>query len=235
MRSPIRHLAAITAAATLAFGVIAPAHATDTPSSDPTAQIREFWTEYGVAPALQDALAAKLESGGNLDSGNAYAEPVSTDTTTSSTMTMTVETFADGSIRVTGIENAPTSTAESSVGTLATGITDCRSYSGTGFVHYTGCRVISANGTQNISFKVDYEKYSHAHAKILRTYSANATSNYGTITDPKRSLWRPQSTASQKAVAKYKSYYESHNGASSETIYLAFWLSSNGTRSAGRS
>lgn len=236
MKSMIRTLAASALAAAVSLGAIAPAGATDTATDESSAEIRAFWDQYGVDPDVQDALVAKLESHGKLDASGAHAEPVSVDTDTTAGMSVTVETFADGSIRVSGVEQANAS-SESTGGIelLDSGVTDCTSSSGTGWVHYTGCRVFSANGTQNISFKVDYEKYSAGHAKILRSYGAVSSSQYGSMTLPTRTLWRPQSSATQKAVAKYSSDYESHNGASSETIYLAFWLSSNGTRSVGLS
>lgn len=232
----VQRVAAAAMATALSFAVAVPAGATmsDAPPSD--AEIREFWTEYGVTPNVQDALVNKLEVGGKLDSANAFAEPVDVSTTTHDGMNVTVETFADGSIRASGIEQA--TAADEQVGTLDTGVTDCTVTSGTGFVAYTGCQVFSANGTQNIQFKVNYERYRGAHAKILRSWDAKATSRFGTVTpadDLPRTLWRPESTATQKAVVKYKTDYESWNGASSETIYLAFWLASDGTRSVGRS
>lgn len=236
MRSMIRSLAAGALAAAVSLGSIAPAVATGSVTDDSSAEIRAFWDHYGVAPEIQDALVAKLESNGSLDASSAYAEPVSVDTDTTASVTVTVETFADGSIRVSGIETAPgDDESTGGIGLLDAGVTDCKSTSGTGWVHYTGCRVFSANGTQNISFKVDYEKYSAGNAKIIRSYGAVSSSQYGSMTLPTRTLWRPQSSATQKAVAKYRSDYESHNGASSETIYLAFWLSSNGTRTVGLS
>ena len=87
------------------------------------AHLTEFLSEYGVAPATQQALVVKLRSGTVLDSMT-EASPVSTDTSESDAATKTIETFQDGSIRVTSVQKAKPAPDPGTISTRA-GIAEC--------------------------------------------------------------------------------------------------------------
>ncbi|MFJ4167783.1 hypothetical protein ACIPY5_19700 [Microbacterium sp. NPDC089698] len=89
-----------------------------------TAHLTEFLSEYGVAPDTQQALVVKLRSGTVLDSMT-EASPVSTDTSASDAATKTIETFQDGSIRVTSVEKPKPAPDPGTISTRGGGFGEC--------------------------------------------------------------------------------------------------------------
>lgn len=107
-------------------------------------------------------------------------------------------------------------------------LSGCTITSGTGWAHYENCQVQSDDGVHNFRYKVTYEKYAQANAKIMSAWDAKITCVWGGCTAPERSMWRPKSTATQDAVVKYHSQYTSWNNGASEDLYLSLWLSKKG-------
>lgn len=196
---------------------------------DEEAQFRAFYNEWGVSSQVQDGLVELLENGELLDSMRA-GEPSSSELLDDGDSLVRIDTYPDGSILVLEVEKPDEDLPPSSgVGPLANSLTGCSVSSGGGWASYSNCLVKANTGTMVIQFRVSYEKYAGANAKLLSSHSGSSSAAYGTITLPKRSLWRPNSTAVQKATVKYHAKFKSWNGAASEDIYLGFWLSANGT------
>lgn len=100
--NPVR-TALVTAAAATLLGsmlVTTPANAVSGQLNSADEQtIRATMQQAGIAPAVEDQLIAKLQSGQQLDSELETAVPVLTSTTTEAAGPVTTQTFADGSIR----------------------------------------------------------------------------------------------------------------------------------------
>lgn len=204
-------------------------------AADPYNDVRTFWNSYGVPAAVQDSLVAELSATGTVDAAKQGAEPVSTVTRDLAGAQQTITTFADGSISVTSLERAKAQTTKrGQVSTQAT-IEGCRVASGSGYSNYSGCIVSADNGIFRIGFKVAYSIYNGASAKITSSGSASAASGTGTITDPTRDMWRPQSSPVQQAVVKYHSDYTAWSQGLQQDVYLGFWLTSTGGTSTSTS
>ncbi|GCD18725.1 hypothetical protein GXP71_01525 [Cellulomonas sp. H30R-01] len=230
-----RRAARVALLVAIGLGVISPAQAAEGTTGDFT-DVRAYWSTYGVTQEVQDELIEKFVRTGKVDALDGAAAPVATSTITRSGATERVETFNDGSIRVSSFEKPSSLGRTTGVKPLAaTNLSGCSVTSGSGFVTYKNCLVSSGDGFRYMSFRATYEKYSGAYAKILSTGSPSTSSNYGTMTYPTRSLYRPNSTATQDAVAKYVSEWTSYNGASSETCYTSLWLTKSGQASVGTS
>lgn len=207
--------------------VAVPAAGTD--FDDEEVQFRAFYNEWGVSGQIQDELVNSLENGELIDSMRA-GEPSHIELLDDGDSLVRIETYPDGSILVLEVEKPDEDLSPpSGVQPLTNSLTGCSASSGGGWATYSNCLVKANTGTMVIQFRVSYEKYVGANAKLLSSHSASSSAGYGTITLPKRSLWRPNSTAAQKAVVKYHAKFKSWNGAASEDIYLGFWLSANGS------
>lgn len=220
-------------AAAIGLAVIAlvttPAHADSTSAlaaRDQLQQLRDFYSDWGVTGSAQDGVLEEFRTTGYLDAFGSV-EPVSTKHTIKDGMSYEIATFEDGSIAVSGVEIA-TRNATTGSSQVIRSITGCTVTSGTGWAHYANCKVHADDGVHNFRYTVTYEKYSQANAKLMSSSEAKITCIWGSCTAPERSLWRPQSTATQDAVVKYHSQYTSWNNAASEDIYLSLYLSKTG-------
>jgi hypothetical protein len=197
--------------AAMALLLVAP---TGSPASaeveDPNAApLREFWTEYGVAPETQDALIERFATTGSID---ALVGDLSTAvTTTRQTLTSveTIYTYPDGSITVVASQRPRRDVSRPGVVTPMSTVYygDCTTTSGSGWIHYANCNVEVANGYVYLKYTVTWEKYSSGPAQLNSSGSSKATCYYGSCTAPVRALWRPQSTSTQEAVVKYSTTY----------------------------
>lgn len=200
---------------------------------DPYADIRAFWGKNGVSPETQDLLLAKMEAGELLDANRSTEVPVSTVETESGGFGVTKYTYADGSILVTSLE-VPAKAPSGGAQTFAA-FGNCKQTSGTGWANYKDCEVLVDTGAYSMGFYVTYEKYSGGYAEIKSTRNPQSGSRGGKITAPTRSFWRPKSSPQQQAVVKYHAEYTASLPIYEQDVYLAFWLTSNGTASVGTS
>lgn len=179
--------------------------------------------------ATQDTLVREMIDTGMVDSMRGIPS-ASVDHHVSNGMSVDVYTYPDGSIAVLEAQIPVVASSPKSGGMVlsaaANAVTGCTTTSGSGWVHYDNCQVSTFDGVVTLTFKVSYEKYSGAFAKITASdeTQAKASCLYGSCTEPTRSLWRPQSTSTTKAVVKYHTYYTSWNGASGGDAYAGFWL-----------
>lgn len=204
--------------------------------SDPDeAGLREFWTEYGVTPQVQDALLEKLETTGAIDALVGDLSTAVTTTRQTATTVVTIYTFPDGSVTVLASQRPHRPVSRPGVITPMSTVsyTGCTTTSGSGWVHYAGCTLEIANGVVHMKYKVTWEKYSTGPAQILSSGTASAGCTGGTCTAPFRALWRPAATSSLDAVVKYRTVYTS--SLQQYTVYLSFWVSYNGTWSVTES
>ncbi|QDW62314.1 hypothetical protein [Oerskovia sp. KBS0722] len=230
MKTNRKPLASGLAAFVLTLGVIG---APTAQADDPYAVVRAFWTSHHVAAEVQDTLVAELATTGSVDAMEAGAEPVSVRTDDTGSATVSIATFADGSIAVSSIEKPP----DPQPGQISprASVYGCSATTGSGYATYKNCTVGSDNGIFKMNFLVNYEKYQGANAKILAAWNAKATSTTGSITSPTRETWRPQSSSFQQAVAKYHSDYQAWSSGMSQDVYLGFWLTSTGATSTSTS
>jgi hypothetical protein len=230
MMTTRRTLIAIATGLALTLGAASSAVA-DVP--DPYEEARAFWTSHGVPAEVQDTLVDELSTTGAIDAIRHGVDPVSVETLDESDATVTVSTFPDGSISVTSVEK-PVVVPPGQITTQAS-IAGCTAQGGSGYVNYTGCVVSADAAIFKIAFKASYSVPNGASAKITSTWGAQATSGVGTITNPTRTLWRPQASSVQQAVAKYHSDYTAWSSGLQQDVYLGFWLTSTGQTSTSTS
>lgn len=120
-------------------------------------QLRDWMTTNGVAAATQDRLISTLLAGGSWDSATAGAEPVSQATTETSTLTTTVYTYADGSIKVSKMEKPPTVVAG---GVQPMNINSCTTTVNNHYQYSAiNCDASDSNGVLTMGFTLNYSRY----------------------------------------------------------------------------
>ncbi len=193
---------------------------------DTRSHLEAFWNAHGVPKATQKSLLSKLAAGQTWDAVDGKHTPVSSSQATSNGSQETVDTYADGSIVVSDLEQpqTPPHRRERDHAALGGGMPD----------HRRRVRLRQLRRLQGVlghrhrharvlHLVLAYACYNGAGAKILSTGSPpNYRASFGSMTEPVRSLYRPQSTTVQNAVAKYQSQWTgagAGGGTSSETIY----------------
>lgn len=144
----MRNRFAIALALILAL-VALPAKA-DTVDQDTVTLLRSELTKQQVNPDVQDLLIAKYEAGEPWDSMSPGKEPV----TVEHTEGVTRETFADGSLIITTVDQ-PRITAPGEVTPFAS-VSGCKGTSQISSVKYTGCKVEQNSIFLKMGFYFDY-------------------------------------------------------------------------------
>jgi len=206
----------LVAGALLAPAIVTPAVAA---MSSDEAGLRQWLSTYGVSEATQDTLVAKAEQGQLFDAGQSDKSPVSAATVAGAE----VETFADGSVLVTQLE-APKVLPKGVVQTQAA-IQGCTLVNGGGYATYSNCTIVQSNGTMEIAFTGSYQRYTGG-AKITKASNPRTNVKYGSTTTPTVKINRATSTGSTEAYATAYAKFTSHNGLSSEDMYLALRVTS---------
>jgi hypothetical protein len=213
---------AVAAAACLSVTLAVPAHAA---TSDDEAYTRSFLTEYGVPTTTQDALVDKLSHGQTLDSAKSGAIPVSSRTITTATADEVVSTFADGSISVSGTEQA----APAASGSIAPrAIKGCKESNGGGYVVMSGCTVYLQTASYELSFKATYERYTGG-AQIDSAPSSSLYVNafWGSVDSKSLAIKRKKQDGSKDAVATAHAHYVGNTGHQSEDLYMSLHVNSS--------
>jgi hypothetical protein len=151
-------LGALTVALLVLAGSV-PAEAADshflTPEQEQ--QAREVFNEYGVSSATQDELFNKLDRGEVWDVYAGVA-PVSSVTSIVDGYTQTLDTFADGSISVSGVEIPKEPTPTDGFSTMS--VTGCTYGSGAGVFYGQDCRVYQNSALTEAEFYASFSQWS---------------------------------------------------------------------------
>jgi len=129
-------------------------------SSSDESQVRDYFDQYGVAPAVQDDLIWSFKTGDAWDAFQPGAEPVSTTVQTTDLTENTIKTYADGSIAVTEVE-IPTAVNSNSRAWGCT-FTSAGTYGG----YWKNCDVTVNLGVISQGFHLNYENIQGGGAKI---------------------------------------------------------------------
>lgn len=180
-------------------------------SDNDEAKLREFWTQYEVAPSTQNALVQKLRAGGTVDALTDGAQPTSTRTVSSETDDVTVTSFADGSIQITGVEK-PLEEAEGAISPMSVG--SCRtSGSGSGYNTYYDCKAYLSNGFVDLGFYITYTIVAGTgYDYIVEVNSPYAYGIGGTASTPTLAIGRKTEYAGGSAWAYARTSYSGVNG-----------------------
>lgn len=220
----------IAGVVSLSVALLSPVVANAAPTNDNTKnyeQFTEFLNDNGVTEEVQQSLVEKVSAGEILDSAKGI-NPVSETSYEESGNSITRAVFPDGSITVVTAQ-IPTESPGGGIMPFGTIFNGCKATTGSGWATFKGCNVQGDNGQAFLKFKVDYERYNGAHAKILRTYDAKSGSTIGwNTTAAKRTKWVPQSSIGAKAHAKYHTRTTNVIGAGSFDFYTGFYLDYKG-------
>lgn len=196
---------------------------------DSNQELRNFLSNHGVSNVKTDALVKKFASGRPLDSMTGSA-PLSTKTWIEGSQQVWLYTYPDGSVSTGRLQLPSSTTASDTMNTMGTSIRECTTTSGSGWATFKNCKVQADNGAVYISFRVDYERYVGANAKILRSYDPRVGTAIGwTATLPKRTSWVPNSFLGSKALVRYRTNASSLG--SYEDFYATFYLDYKGATS----
>lgn len=134
------------------------------------AELRSFWSSYSVDQETQESLIAKYEETGHIDANDANNSPIEVIEGEEK-----IETFQDGSIRVSGVE------ASEDVGETDLFAVDPGSVSsGSGYRSFTGARVYHNTGTINASFYADFTLVQKGYDRITNARDEKVTVIGGT-------------------------------------------------------
>lgn len=253
-----RALLGAAVASVIGTATMAPAQAaTDETGQEVEAAVAEataFWTEYDVAPAVQDELAAKLVDGIPLDAGNPHLAPEEVDLEIADGIEFEVSTFGDGSIAVTWrqvesgyvdtaaledpsirpvVEEAPAPSDTGSLATInATSITNCSVAAGSGYSNYSNCVVGGGVTGFRMWFYANYSIVTGARNDSI-SQTVNPGRSYNTpYTDaslPERSNFVKKETSAGPAGATYTATYDTEIGGvkGGSTAYLSLAVGAN--------
>lgn len=197
---------ALAVAAVVSLGWLAPSAASASTATEEEAAfmvmadgLSDFMTEHGVPAATQAALIDKLHGGELLDSMDGSA-PASTQTVGG----VTLETFADGSIRELSVSPVVPPPAPGTVTPMA-GIAGCTSSTSGIYSYRTGCSVERWDGIIVQRFYANFTYLTPGYDRIDSVYSATY-SVYGANSASQTYFGRVKATenASGPAVAEQR-------------------------------
>lgn len=194
------------------------------PTVDEIEVLGEFLETYEVPADVRESLLEDAAAGRAWDSlGN--HEPVSETTLALPSETATVQTFEDGSIAVTTVDE-PVPASEG-IGTRS--LTGC---SATAFGLHTGCKVHFNNGAVSYWFQANYTIRYDAYDSIHKVYNGVIDRTLGyTLNSEKLSVLRYNETStSNPARAEYRIVTNLYPGISSKTWVLYLTVGANKAR-----
>lgn len=235
-------LAGLIGATMLSLGLAAPAIAAEEDAALMSAEqldtLEQFWEEFGVSAETQDSLVAGIEDGTLPLSLQNGVTPLGVVTDQVGVFQRTTETFADGSITISDVQNeygfiadegdfATVEASDPGYSAFSSNVTNCSVSSGSGYSNRNGCLVRGWSGSVAIWFYADWTQVAGAgNDYIRRTFSPGQTCTLGyACSIPSRSQWVPKETATGKAGATYTSSVASPFG--SHTAYVNLWVGTN--------
>lgn len=200
-------------------------------SSSEEASVREQLTAMRVPRATQNELFGKLERGEVWDSMNG-SDPVSTEVLDNG---YTLDTFADGSATLTGIESPSSSTGASDGVALfeTTPVTDCvaKPNDSSGYLVRTNCTVRKSYAIQGMKFEGDYKVKAGSPGYITGVRHGDVWSyvaNYEILDGPAitQSSGSGDSPATARLSAKFTSYsgYPTTHGYVQMNVSTSAWV-----------
>ncbi|GIG23736.1 hypothetical protein Cch01nite_44600 [Cellulomonas chitinilytica] len=147
-------------------------------SPDTRSHLEAFWNAHGVPKATQKSLLSKLAAGQTWDAVDGKHTPVSSSQATSNGSQETVDTYADGSIVVSDLEQPQTPpTAANGITPLS--VAGCRTtVGGSGYANYDDCKASSDTGIVTLAFYISYSR-TRATTAPARRSSARAAPTTG--------------------------------------------------------
>lgn len=178
-RQKIAVLAVACLALLGAIGVAAPANAETSAvrlSATDEGQIRSFFTKFDVDSATQDQLVADFKAGIQWQSLTSTSVPATTSHKVSEGVDWNVETFADGSVRATGIGDSGANTPLSDRnGALSPrGVNDC-GYSDGVAGNYYNCNIYYWVGVVTSNFKANFTINGSGYDSITSVWGSTFT------------------------------------------------------------
>lgn len=185
--------------------------------------VHSFYDSYGVSSQVQDELLADLADGGVWDA-LAGGTPVSIDDVVTAGQPETVSHYADGSIKVTGVEVAQ----ERDAGQAAVrGVDGCTRVNSTNKRTFTNCRVHDGYGLLNMAFMANYwETFAPKDAAYVTGSSITSATNAevtvigGTANGTHLERTRVTGSASGPATARLTSTIRLVSGSAQSTAWL---------------
>lgn len=196
----------------------------EAPLADDIAASRAFMTEYGVPESVQDELIALTLAGGLPLSDVEGAVPESVERVESSSSSVDVSRYADGSISVVEVEKPAASS-----GITPFGISGCSFSSGSGYASYTNCKVHYQSTVFSFGFYANFSIAAGANNdRITWAGSKYLVYSIGHLLTSS-SVWVEQSveTASRDASAVYTATFDLWPGVGSVTRGTRLFVGDN--------
>lgn len=165
-----------------------------------------FWTENGVSPKTQADLLVRLENGVLPDSLKGGQEPVKSKTSIVGNETITVYTYADGSV-TTGFSEIPRAVRGKPGQPSAYAVTGCAVSSWTGVSYYTNCRVGGNNGTTTLGFYANFTKSYAGYDSIQNYWGVVVQCAPGTCSTPYLNGVKLSENSAGRAYVIYSTQY----------------------------
>lgn len=185
-------------------------------------ELEQWWTEYDVPTATQDALLTALESGDVWDALDG-AEPVSVQTRELPTESETVERYADGSIVVSTVEVPadPFAAGAPQGGPTTFSVGSCQSSQiGSGYANRYDCKAASTAGVVTMGFYISYTLVQGGYDKIIDVHSGYAYATGGTVGSPTAKIAKVRESSTGSAWAYVKSQWDAFGGGGSKTVEM---------------
>jgi hypothetical protein len=222
----------IVAGCTVAIAVLAgcltasPASAHASIATGDVAAMRTTWDRYGVPTTTQDRLLDALSDGRIWDSLTGAA-PVGTSERVVAGSTVTVDTFADGSIRVTTVEQPVDPSSRASIG-------GCRTMSGSHYDSTIQCTVSTNVVVSTAGYAVTYHQVQGGASSINSVTGITATCYGGTCGSKSVAINRKTQSGNSPAYSTGRWKWTAVNGVGSKDFWLEFdvrgtttWASNN--------
>jgi len=227
-RSPFRRLTATCAAsAIILVGALSAAPATAATSALSSADesaMRDTWNAYGVSRATQDRLLEALEAGRSWDSLDG-ATPVTTTTGSNAGSTVTVDTFADGSIRVDTLQVPAHGPTRASIGS-------CKTLSSSHYDATIQCTVSTNVVVSTAGYAVTYHQVQGGNSRINSVTPITASCYGGTCGSKSVTVNRKTQIGSSPAYSTGRWKWTGINGAGSKDFWLEIDVRGSSTWSA---
>lgn len=180
------------------------------------AQVSSWLTSHGVASDTAAALVRKIDAGGKLDSGVGI-NPTNVKVTTEGGARVTTSTYADGSVKVSKIDQPAAAPSVGVLGVSPRSITSCSgSQTAPGTGAFSNCLANIQNGVVTANFRFDYRISRGAYGAI--TYAGRGTvTGVGGISGETVKVGR--SLESQYAPASATHRWNATAGAASSSSY----------------
>lgn len=195
--------------------------------------LKDFLTEYGVEKSVQQKLIAKIKSGKIWDSVSEVSEVVNSQTIKKGDEIETIDTFKDGSVKITTID--PAQVEEGVVETdsdgeliVPLGVDPGKISSGSGYTTFTGAKVYMKTGIANAHFYANFTILAGSSKDYISSVRDAWVGTFGgTANNISLSIIRKTETLDNPAQAQLKFQYVAAGGTASSIVYLTLRVANN--------